>query len=416
MNKSFGLTFYSKKAKKLENGSVPIYLRVTLDGQRMELSTKRSLHADQWNPVAQKMNGSTTEAKKFNQYLKTLEQRVYDVYRDMMEQRLTLDAATLKLHLTGQAVKENIRYLVPIFEEHNRQVKTLEGKEYAKGTVDRYTTSLKHTVAFLKFQYKASDIDITQINHEFITNYDFFLRSVKNCNNNSTVKYLKNFGKIVRICLANGWITVDPFLNYKSKVKKVDRVFLSKEEIESISAKEFENERLSQVRDIFLFSCFTGLAYVDVKKLDRKDIRNGIDGQRWIFIKRTKTGTPSSIPLLPMAVAISKRYDGHPECIESGKLLPVLSNQKMNAYLKEIADLCRVDKPLTFHIARHTFATTVTLVNGVPIESVSKMLGHTNIKTTQHYAKILNIKVSEDMQALRKKLTTKPKRAAEKLK
>jgi integrase len=219
------------------------------------------------------------------------------------------------------------------------------------------------------------------------------------------VKYIKNFGKIVRICLANGWITVNPILNYKAKVKNVDRVFLSAEELELLATKEFSIDRIAQVRDIFLFSCYTGLAYVDVKKLKASEVVNGVDGELWIYTKRQKTNIASRIPLLPPALRVIKKYKDHPKCVAEDRLLPVLSNQRMNAYLKEIADLCGINKDLTYHIARHTFATTVTLMNKVPIETVSKMLGHTSIKMTQHYAKILDFKISEDMAHLRKKFS-----------
>lgn len=326
-----------------------------------------------------------------------------NVYREMIENKIPLNARDLKQRLNGQQAADDVKYLVPVFKEHNQQIAALVGREYSRGTVTRYTTSLKHTVDFMQWKYRIADIDVRMINHEFITSYEFYLRSVRNCNNNSAVKYIKNFGKIIRICLANGWILTNPFLNYKAKVKKVERPFLNKEELDKITVKTFANIRLEQVRDIFLFCCYTGLSYSDVKKLNRSEVRTGIDGGDWIFTKRTKTGTPSSIPLLPVALKLLERYRDHPQCDHIGRLLPVLSNQKMNAYLKEIADLCGINKPLTFHIARHTFATTVTLLNGVPIESVSKMLGHTNIKTTQHYARILDIKISEDMALLRKK-------------
>lgn len=195
----------------------------------------------------------------------------------------------------------------------------------------------------------------------------------------------------------------NPFLHYKCRFKKVDRVFLTADELEIMAIKRFSTDRLNQVKDAFVFCYYTGLAYVDVKTLRRRDIVKGFDGEQWIYTKRQKTGTPSYVPLLPAALSIISRYQDHPQCVNEGRVLPVLSNQKMNAYLKEIADLCGIDKPMTFHTSRHTFATTVTLSNGVPIESVSKMLGHTNISTTQHYAKILDRKVSEDMRLLREK-------------
>jgi integrase len=205
--------------------------------------------------------------------------------------------------------------------------------------------------------------------------------------------------------LANEWLDKNPFANYKSKVKEVERVYLTEEEIQSIIGKDFKTDRLSLVRDIFLFSCFTGLAYIDVKNLTKSHISFGIDGEKWIFTHRQKTESGSKIPILPVTQMIIDKYENHPQCINEGKLLPILSNQKMNAYLKEIAGVCEIEKELTFHIARHTFATTVTLTNGVPIESVSKMLGHKNLRTTQHYAKVLDRKVSEDMKILKDKFT-----------
>lgn len=238
------------------------------------------------------------------------------------------------------------------------------------------------------------------IDHGFITAYDFYLRSHRNCGNNTAVKYIKNFKKIIRIFIANGWLDKDPFVRYTAKLREVVRSYLTLDELKVIDEKEFASVRIMQVKDIFLFSCFTGLAYADVKKLKRSEISNGVDGQLWIFTSRQKTDTASRIPLLPPAAKILLKYQQHPECINHNSALPVLSNQKMNSYLKEIADCCGITKELTYHIARHTFATSVTLANGVSIESVSKMLGHTNIKTTQHYAKILDAKVGKDMTML----------------
>jgi site-specific recombinase XerD len=207
--------------------------------------------------------------------------------------------------------------------------------------------------------------------------------------------------------MANGWLNKDPFSNYKSKVKDVERVYLTEDEIQTIINKDFKIERVAMVRNIFVFSCFTGLAYIDVNQLTKNHISLGIDGDKWIFKNRQKTDTASKIPLLPMAQEIINKYANHPVCINEDRLLPIFSNQKMNAYLKEIADICEINKDLTFHIARHTFATTVTLSNGVPLETVSKMLGHTNLKTTQHYAKILDRKISEDMMILKSKFASK---------
>jgi len=406
MNKTFGLLFYLKRSKMIADGTVPVYLRVTIDGERIEISSKRYVNPDKWNVTGQKLNGSGEEVRRLNTYLKTLEHQVYEVHREMIEKKLPLTAVNLKNILLKKDEVETGKMLVPIFEEHNRQIEALVAKEYAKGTLDRYQTSLKHTKAFIKWKYKVDDIDIRDVDHEFIMSYDFYLRSERNCANNSTVKYLKNFKKIILICIANGWLEKDPFIKYKPKVKEVIRNYLTIEELELMLNKQFASDRVNQVRDIFVFCCYTGLAYADVKKLKGTEITVGLDGQQWVFTSRQKTDTASRIPLLPPALQIIKKYKDHPECSDQGKLLPVLSNQKMNSYLKEIADVCGINKELTFHIARHTFATTVTLANGVSIESVSKMLGHTNIRTTQHYAKILDAKVSEDMILLKKKLSS----------
>jgi site-specific recombinase XerD len=404
MNKTFGLLFYVKRSKMIGNGTVPVYLRVTVDGERIEISSKRYVNPDKWNANGQKLNGTGEEVRSLNNYLKTLEHQVYDIHRHLIEKKLPLTAVNLKNVLLKKDDVTTCKMLIPIFKEHNRQVAALIGTEYAQGTADRYETSLKHTQAFLKWKYKVDDINIEGINHEFIMSYDFYLRSERKCANNSTVKYMKNFKKIILMCIDNGWLDKDPFIKYKPKVKIVARDYLTKEELETMAIKTYSSLRIEQVKDIFIFCCYTGLAYIDVKQLKRSEIIKGIDGQQWIFTTRQKTDTASRIPLLTQALQIIQKYENHPECADQDKVLPVLSNQKMNSYLKEIADVCGINKELTFHIARHTFATSVTLANGVSIESVSKMLGHKNIRTTQHYAKILDSKVSEDMQLLKLKL------------
>lgn len=402
MNKTFNLLFFIKKSKIKANGTAPIYLRITIDGKPKEIASKRYIQPDKWDNKLQKASGSSNEIKSLNLYLKTLEQQVYDAHHSIMKDKTAATASSLKSKLQG--TEERARMLIPIFQEHNNKVETLVGQEFAPGTLERYKTSLKHTIEFLQWKYATSDIDIKDIDHAFITEYEFFLRSVRKCANNTAVKYIKNFKKIVKLCISNGWLDKDPFVNYKAKIREVERAFLSQEEIQTIYEKEFVTERLNQVKDIFIFACFTGLAYIDVKQLTLSNISMGIDGGKWIFTHRQKTETASRIPLLPIPEELIQKYAAHPQCINENKLLPVLSNQKMNSYLKEIADVCSIQKELTFHIARHTFATTVTLTNGVPIESVSKMLGHTNIKTTQHYAKILDKKVSEDMRVLKEKM------------
>jgi integrase len=297
--------------------------------------------------------------------------------------------------------------LLKIFQNHNNQLEKLIGKDYASGTALRYRTAKSHVEEFIKFEYKVNDIPVKDVDHKFIAGLEYYLKTERNCAHNTAIKYITNFKKVIRIAFANDWISKDPFFNWKARLKTVDREFLSEEEIQKMIEKEFHIPRLNQIRDIFIFSCFTGLAYADVKKLTKENVVLGIDGDQWIKTKRTKTNTITNIPILPTAANIIEKYANHKEVLNKLVLLPVLSNQKMNAYLKEIADLCGITKNLTFHLARHTFATTVTLTNGVPIESVSKMLGHKSLKTTQHYAKILDRKVSDDMHLLKDKLKFK---------
>ncbi|AKD02349.1 recombinase [Pontibacter korlensis] len=401
MSINFSLLFYLKKPKNYTSGPVPIYIRITVTGKRAELTTGRECQPGRWNVAAGRASGNREEIKSLNMYLDKLQAKVYEAHRQLIEAGESITADRIKMKFLGKEDKP--RMLIEIFKEHNRKVEALIGSEYSEGTSKRYKTSLKHTANFLRWKYVVEDIDIGKVDHAFVADYDFYLRSVRKCNNNSAVKYIKNFGKVIRICLSSGWLKVDPFRNYKAKTRKVDRVFLTEEELNAMAEKKFVSERLMQVRDIFLFSCYTGLAYVDVQQLKRADIGKGVDGEQWIFKNRQKTDTPSRIPLLPLALQILERYQDHPQYLYDGRLLPVLSNQKMNAYLKEIADVCGIEKPITFHIARHTFATTVTLLNGVPMESVSKMLGHTSLRTTQQYAKILDVKVGEDMRLLRER-------------
>lgn len=413
MNATISILFYLKRAKANTQGLAPIFQRITINGRRLDNSTGKFVDPSKWHPEMSKMRGNSEEARLINGHLDNLRTKILIAEKELNKKDIPVNLETLKNMMLG--TKERQRLLVPIFEEHNNKIKELLGSEYAPGTYERYQTSLKHTKDFLNWKYNISDIDITKIDHAFITDYEFYLRSVRKCANNTAVKYIKNFNKIIKLCLANDWLDKNPFANYKSKVKEVERVYLSEVEIQNIINKDFKTERLSLVRDIFLFSCFTGLAYIDVKNLTKSHISIGIDGDKWIFTHRQKTESASKIPVLPVTQMIIDKYADHPQAINEEKLLPILSNQKMNAYLKEIAAVCEIEKELTFHIARHTFATTVTLTNGVPIESVSKMLGHKNLRTTQHYAKVLDKKVSEDMKILRDKFSLTPVQQEQKI-
>jgi len=402
LEKSFGLFYYLKQAKNQKEQRRYVYLRITVDGERREISIKRQWISDLWNTKTGRAREINEEANELNRYLDTISNKVHQIKRNLLDDGKLLTAENIKNILTGRGEKKY--FILEAFQEHNRQMKALIGKEFAPATLTRYKTACAHLSNYIKWKYQKNDFEIKDLNYEFISQFVFWLKSERKCGHNAAIKYLGNFKKIVLECMKRGLLTTDPFLGFKSKRNEVIPVALTKEELIKITNKKFDIERLDHVRDIFLFSCYTGLAYIDAYKLRSTDIVIGIDGGMWITTTRQKTNSSTRLPLLPNAIAILAKYQDHPKCASKGTVLPVLTNQKTNSYLKEIADLCCIGKKLTFHIARHTFATTVTLTNGVPIETVSKMLGHKSLKQTQHYAKIVDLKISEDMNTLRKKL------------
>ena len=402
LEKSFGLFYYLKQTKNQKEQRRYVYLRVTVDGECREISIKRQWIPDQWNSKTGRATEINEEANELNRYLDTISNKVNQIQRNLIDDGKPVTAENIKNIFTGRGQKKH--FILEAFQDHNRQMKALIGKEFAPATLTRYKTACAHLNNYIKWKYQKNDFEIKDLNYEFVSQFVFWLKTERKCGHNAAIKYLGNFKKIVLECMKRGLLANDPFLGFKSKRNEVIPVALTKEELIRITNKKFDIERLSHVRDIFLFSCYTGLAYIDAYKLRNSDIVIGIDGGMWITTTRQKTNSTTRLPLLPNAIAILAKYQDHPKCVSKGTVLPVLTNQKTNSYLKEIADLCGIRRKLTFHIARHTFATTVTLTNGVPIETVSKMLGHKSLKQTQHYAKIVDLKISEDMNTLRKKL------------
>ena len=412
MQTTFSVLFYPRGNDIDKNGNAPIYLRITVNGKRSEFSIKRKVLLNKWNSEAGKVRGTTADVRELNRYMDSIKVKVHKIQETLLENQELVTSEIIKNIYLGKSIKHKM--ILEVFQEHNDKVVKLIGKDFAPGTAERYKTAKKHVSNYILKEYNVEDIPVKDVDHKFITGFEYYLKTTRNCSHNTSIKYITNFKKIIKIAYANDWIDKDPFLHWKAKLKIVDREFLTENEIQKIVEKEFYVNRLNQVKDIFIFCCFTGLAYADVKKLTKNDIVIGIDGEHWIKTKRAKTDTRSNIPILSIPQTIIEKYSEHMEILESELILPVLSNQKMNAYLKEIADLCGISKNLTFHLARHTFATTITLTNGVPIESVSKMLGHKSLRTTQHYAKIIDRKVSEDMNALRLKMAN-PKKSHSKL-
>jgi len=399
---SFSILFYLKDERRDKNGKAGLYLRITVDGRRTSISLNRKIDPSKWDSRMNKLKGKDNEAEELNRFMATIRHKLNMIQHYLVEDGEQFTVHDVKEKYLGK--DKNYKMLIQLFDEHNQQMEKLVGIEFALGTWKRYFTTRNHIAEYVKSEYRRNDIPVKDIDLKFIKGFEYFLKVKKTCNHNSALKYVNNFKKIVRIAVANDWLAKDPFYNYKVQFNTVEREFLSKEELQRLIDKEIESDRLGIVRDMFVLCCFTGLAYVDVQSLKPKEIYQNEDGSFYIKSKRTKTDTGFTIPLLPTALAVIEKYKDHPKVVNKDCVIPVLSNQKSNAYLKEIADRCDIQKNLTTHLARHTFATTVTLTNGVPIETVGKMLGHKNLRTTQHYAKIIDAKVEEDMQVLREKL------------
>lgn len=399
MKSTFKVAFYLKRNAERKDGTTPIVARITINGKISQFSTKLYVKPLLWSVKLGRIKGQTNEAKEKNALLEEIKARIHKIYHELTIKEVYVTSETVKNEFLG--LSEHHETLIKLFDRHNEDVKKLVGVSKSKATYQKYCVTRNRLAGFIKSRYHLSDIALKEINHMFLTDFEVYLQSQCNCNSNTTAKFMQFLKRIILIARNNGMITSDPFSNYKIRIEKVDRGYLSEDELSRILEKEFKTKRLEQVRDVFIFSCFTGLAYIDVKNLTRDNIRKSFDGKLWIMTKRKKTKTESNIMLLDIPLRILKKYEG---ILSEQKLLPVLSNQKTNSYLKEIGDLCNIDKDLTFHLARHTFATTVTLAKGVPIESVSKMLGHTNIQTTQIYARVINSKVSQDMSILENKL------------
>lgn len=400
MSKStFRILFYLRKNYLNKSGKAGIMIRLTVNGDMVQFSSKLDIEPSLWDTKAGKAAGNSVKARQMNSMLEDIRTALSNHYRYVESRDSFVTAEKVRNAFLGYEVRQQT--LLKLFKQHNEDASKLNGISKAPATLVKYDRTYRRLEEFMKVKYKVSDIALREIDHKFVTDFEFYLRTVSRCNENTTGKFMQIFRKIVLIAKNNGWITIDPFANYHIHMKAVDRGYLTEQELERILQKDFNSRRLEQVRDVFIFSCFTGLSYVDVKNLTKENVCISFDGKQWLRLHRQKTSTAVNLPLLKTPLAILKKYE---DKLSDGRLLPVLSNQKLNSYLKEIADICGIKKNLTFHLARHTFATTTTLAKGVPIETVSKMLGHTNIKTTQIYARITNDKIREDMEMLAGKL------------
>lgn len=398
MKQNFKVSFYLRSNYENKEGKSPVMLRVFLGGEMANWgSTKVFVRKDLWSNSTSRLKGRTAEALNANATLDSISTALHEIYLlHSKDDYLSLD----KIKALYHGENKEFSTFLPILDKYIDEIAAQVGKTRSTDCLQKYSVLRKHFSKFLIHKYGRMDIGLMEFNIGVVKDFELFLLSEANCSVNTATKKLKTLKTIVLYAQAHNYMTINPFQGYKYQNTPVDRGFLTDEEILQIADKDLGIERLELIRDIFIFSCFTGLAYIDVANLRPENIVT-MDDKQWIMTKRQKTKVETNVLLLDIPKSIIAKYNH--KTYRDGKLFPVLSNQKTNSYLKEIADICGIKKNLTFHLARHTFAT-MSLNKGVPMESVSKMLGHTNIKTTQIYARITNKKIEHDMEQLAGKL------------
>jgi integrase len=401
-NKTFSVIFLTKKDKE-RNGKLPVYMRITVDGCRTDLSMKQWVKQEQWSFIKGMAKGNKAEANELNIFLERARGKILNDYNELLLNNRIITAEVLKRMFLG--LDENTRTLLELIDFHNENMQ----KVLSPGTLKNYYTTRRYVAKFIREYKKSTVVYLSELSYQFLVEFEHFIRlhplkENSPLENNGLMKHIERMKKIANFGFKLGWISQNPFDLYKLKFRKFDRSFLIQAELDALEAKCFENEHLQTVKDLFIFSCYTGLAPVDLNGLCPDNIITGIDGKKWVHTCRQKTKIPVNIPILPPALALIEKYRNHPAAVNKGTVFPPLSNQDINRNLKIIAEICGIKKHFTFYLARHTFATTVTLSNGVPIETVSKVLGHTKISTTQIYARVLNQKIGNDMAILNEKL------------
>jgi site-specific recombinase XerD len=404
-NSTFSILFwlYSSRSK---NGKAPIYARISVNGKKLNISLKRRIPINEWDSNKQRVKNSSIHAKSTNQYLDEFYSGLFQSFQQLRIEGKHITPHSVKARFMDEEVDNQHFTMKDLVSYHNSNMfPKLHGN-----TSRLYLTSQKYIFLFLKKKLKLEDIRLDELNYKFILDFENFLRKHKSnhyqkqIGNNAVMKHIQRLRKMVSLAYRLEWIDKDPFRQFKQRLTPTNREYLSAEELQAIEELELQSKRLKTVRDLFVFSCYTGVCYTDLMLLTEDNVVMGLDKKYWIITKRQKTHNPVKIPLLKKAFDLIGQYKEDSRSVFNNTLFPRISNQKMNAYLKEIASEAKIKKNLTFHMARHTFATTVTLTNGVPIETISKMLGHRKLTTTQIYAKVLERKVGEDMEILRNKL------------
>ena len=395
---------------KLKSGTeerYALYMRMVLAGKRTEISLNYELGRETWDFKEQTLKSKHPDKGYVINLTNQYRQKALLIYQQLVQRGIPCDVLTVRKRVTGDS-KSAESYnptILSLCDKFIGRKKSLFGPDNSKATVQKYNRTKTHLRECLKEFYQVEDLECNKIDLQFVENFELYLKTTGKCEHNAAMKHMQLFKTIYKAAIAHGWTDKDPFQKFKITMREVVRDYLTEVELQELIKLKLPLNKLSKVRDMFIFCCFTGLAYIDLHNLTVKNLVMD-NGKYWIKTRRQKTNVKSNIPLLKVPFRILKKYlPGFDTAASDQKIFKVISNQKTNAYLKDLAELCKIKKCLTFHIARHTFATTVTLNNGVPIESVSAMLGHKHITTTQHYAKLLDKKLEKDMEDLSRKLT-----------
>lgn len=395
MEKHCTMVYFSlRESKQNKKGESPIEVSISINGERIYFSSGKSVNTNEWNKTKQIVKGKTNEAQLINSYLIQIRNKIYEKEMELLKNGFIITAPLLRDAYLGKVESLNEKTLLKVFEEHNQDQQKMVGKGVSKATywISEYTVRLIQE--FIGKKYKREDLFLRELNLNFIQSFHTFLRTDKGMAQNSSTKHLKLLKKILNLAIVNSHININPFATYKVEREPVEIDFLDEEELRKIINFDTPIPRFERAKDMFLFGCFTGLSYIDIKTLTPEHFEKDGTGRIWIKKRRVKTGVLSRIPLLPIAKLILDKYKG------GERLLPIQDPADINKYLKDIAILCNIKKRITFHTSRHTFASTVTLANNISLEVVSKMLGHTNTRMTTHYAKLIDRCIGEQMDKL----------------
>ena len=381
---SFAILFFIRESRVRKDGTASIEIVLTVNGERCAFSTGKRVKSCNWDKTKQQVKGKDEEAQSLNNYLKAIKAKLYQKEAELLDRGFIITAELLRDAYFDKVESLKEKSLFELFEEHNKEQEKLVGNGVSKATywISVYTVRLLKE--FVQQKYKREDLYLRELNLNFIQSFHTFLRIDKRMAQNSSTKHLKLLKKIINLAVANSYMATNPFITYKVEREPVEIDFLDEEELRKIINFDTPLPRLERAKDMFLFGCFTGLSYIDIKTLAPEHFEKDNAGRIWIKKRRVKTGVLSRIPLLPIAKLILDKYKG------GEKLLPIQDPADINKYLKDIAILCDIKKRITFHTSRHTFASTVTLANNISLEVVSKMLGHTNTRMTNHYAKLID--------------------------